>query len=126
MLSDSKNGDDLPQEAFACQLISMISNIWKKNNIPVWTKRMKILITSANTGLVETITNAMSIHSIKNRLLNTQSKVVKTVKEKYLRYLIIFIVFLGCQTLLVLERPNKTLPKFSCLFYNLLRSTDKR
>ena len=54
---------------------------------------MKILITSANTGLVETITNAMSIHSIKNRLLNTQSKVVKTVKEKYLRYLIIFIVF---------------------------------
>ena len=111
MLSDSKNGDDLPQEAFACQLISMISNIWKKNNIPVWTKRMKILITSANTGLVETITNAMSIHSIKNRLLNTQSKVVKTVKEKYLRYLIIFIVFLGCQTLLVLERPNKTLPK---------------
>lgn len=61
----AKNGDDLPQEAFACQLISMISNIWKKNQVPVWTKRMKILITSANTGLVETITNAMSIHSIK-------------------------------------------------------------
>lgn len=61
----AKNGDDLPQEAFACQLISMISNIWKQNGVPAWTKRMKILITSANAGLVETITNAISIHSIK-------------------------------------------------------------
>lgn len=63
-----KNGDDLPQEAFACQLITMISNIWKKHDISFWTKRMKILITSANAGLVETITNAMSIHSIKKSL----------------------------------------------------------
>lgn len=63
-----KNGDDLPQEAFACQLISLISNIWKKHKVDFWTKRMKILITSANAGLVETITNAMSIHSIKKSL----------------------------------------------------------
>lgn len=63
-----KNGSDLPQEAFACQLIALISNIWTKKNIPCWTKRMKILITSANTGLVETITNAISIHSIKKSL----------------------------------------------------------
>ncbi|KAI5967960.1 PIK1 [Candida margitis] len=63
-----KNGDDLPQEAFACQLITMISNIWKKHRIAYWTKKMKILITSANAGLVETITNAMSIHSIKKSL----------------------------------------------------------
>lgn len=63
-----KNGDDLPQEAFACQLISLISNIWKKHKVDFWTKRMKILITSANAGLVETITNAMFIHSIKKSL----------------------------------------------------------
>lgn len=64
----AKNGSDLPQEAFACQLITMISNIWSSRQIPAWTKRMKILITSANTGLVETITNAISIHSIKKSL----------------------------------------------------------
>nr|AZQ56698.1 phosphatidylinositol 4-kinase [Suhomyces chickasaworum] len=64
----AKNGDDLPQEAFACQLITMISNIWKRRMVGAWTKRMKILITSAGTGLVETITNAMSIHSIKKSL----------------------------------------------------------
>lgn len=64
----AKNGDDLPQEAFACQLITMISSIWKRNQVGAWTKRMKILITSAQTGLVETITNAISIHSIKKSL----------------------------------------------------------
>lgn len=64
----AKNGDDLPQEAFACQLISMISTIWRNAGVPSWTKRMRILITSAQTGLVETITNAMSIHSIKKSL----------------------------------------------------------
>ncbi|WPK27782.1 hypothetical protein PUMCH_005182 [Australozyma saopauloensis] len=63
-----KNGSDLPQEAFACQLIAIISKIWFKRKIPCWTKRMKILITSANTGLVETITNAISVHSIKKSL----------------------------------------------------------
>lgn len=70
----AKNGDDLPQEAFACQLISIISNIWKTNNVGVWTKNMKILVTSANTGLVETINNAMSIHSIKKTLTDLTVK----------------------------------------------------
>lgn len=64
----AKNGDDLPQEAFACQLISLISNLWKSHKVGVWTKNMKIIVTSANTGLVETINNAMSIHSIKKSL----------------------------------------------------------
>ncbi|OBA22191.1 kinase-like protein [Metschnikowia bicuspidata var. bicuspidata NRRL YB-4993] len=64
----AKNGSDLPQEAFACQLIAVISNIWNRRGLLTWTKRMKILITSANTGLVETITNAISIHSIKKSL----------------------------------------------------------
>ncbi|CAN3376859.1 hypothetical protein DIURU_001638 [Diutina rugosa] len=64
----AKNGDDLPQEAFACQLITLISNIWRHDRVGAWTKRMKIVITSATTGLVETIINAMSIHSIKKSM----------------------------------------------------------
>ncbi|ODV61741.1 1-phosphatidylinositol 4-kinase ASCRUDRAFT_33370 [Ascoidea rubescens DSM 1968] len=64
----AKNGDDLRQEAFACQLIQAIADILKEANGKVWVKKMRILITSANTGLVETITNAISIHSIKKSL----------------------------------------------------------
>lgn len=64
----AKSGDDLRQEAFACQLIQAMAQIWTKEKVDVWVKKMKILITSANTGLVETITNAISIHSIKKSL----------------------------------------------------------
>ncbi|AAS54038.2 AFR666Cp [Eremothecium gossypii ATCC 10895] len=64
----AKSGDDLRQEAFACQLIQAMANIWNKEKVDVWVKKMKILITSANTGLVETITNAISVHSIKKSL----------------------------------------------------------
>lgn len=86
----AKNGSDLPQEAFACQLIAIISNIWTRKKIPSWTKRMKILITSANAGLVETITNAISIHSIKKSMTeisitegdNTKRKII-TLKDYF-------------------------------------------
>ncbi|CEP64352.1 1-phosphatidylinositol 4-kinase LALA0_S11e02146g [Lachancea lanzarotensis] len=64
----AKSGDDLRQEAFACQMIQAMANIWARENVDVWAKKLKILITSANTGLVETITNALSIHSIKKSL----------------------------------------------------------
>ncbi|SCW03073.1 LAFE_0G02344g1_1 [Lachancea fermentati] len=64
----AKSGDDLRQEAFACQLIQAMANIWAREGVDVWVKKMKILITSANTGLVETITNAISVHSIKKSL----------------------------------------------------------
>lgn len=78
----AKNGDDLPQEAFACQLITIISNIWKRDNINAWTKRMKILITSAQTGLVETISNAISIHLIKKSLTESSMEQSENGKEK--------------------------------------------
>ncbi|SJM88079.1 probable Phosphatidylinositol 4-kinase PIK1 [Zygosaccharomyces bailii] len=64
----AKSGDDLRQEALACQMIQAMAQIWTKGKVDVWVKKMKILITSATTGLVETITNAMSVHSIKKSL----------------------------------------------------------
>lgn len=64
----AKTGDDLAQEAFACQLIHLMANIWYQDKVKVWVKKMKILVTSINTGLVETITNAVSVHSIKKAL----------------------------------------------------------
>lgn len=64
----AKTGDDLAQEAFACQLIQLMANIWYQDNVKVWVKKMKILVTSISTGLVETITNAVSVHSIKKAL----------------------------------------------------------
>lgn len=66
-----KTGSDLRQEAFACQLIQAMQMCWERNNTGVWVKRMRILITHNSAGLVETITNALSIHSIKKAMSTT-------------------------------------------------------
>lgn len=67
-----KVGDDLRQEALACQMISRARQIWREAKVDVWVKEMRILITSSNSGLVETITNGLSIHSIKKALTGVQ------------------------------------------------------
>jgi phosphatidylinositol 4-kinase len=63
-----KTGADLRQEAFAVQLIEVCDKIWKEANTPVWVKRMRILVTGEGSGLIETITNGVSLHSIKRSL----------------------------------------------------------
>lgn len=63
-----KTGADLRQEAFACQLIQVCDKIWQDAETPVWVKRMRILVTGESSGLIETITNGVSLHSIKRSL----------------------------------------------------------
>ncbi|RYO74731.1 hypothetical protein DL766_004518 [Monosporascus sp. MC13-8B] len=63
-----KTGADLRQEAFACQLIQVCDKIWADAGIPVWVKIMRILVTGESSGLVETITNGVSLHSLKRSL----------------------------------------------------------
>jgi phosphatidylinositol 4-kinase len=63
-----KTGADLRQEAFACQLIRVCGRIWEVTNTPVWLKDMQILVTGESSGLIETITNGVSLHSLKRSL----------------------------------------------------------
>ena len=63
-----KTGADLRQEAFACQLIQVCDKIWTEAKVPVWVKLMRILVTGESSGLVETITNGVSLHSLKRSL----------------------------------------------------------
>ncbi|KAI0322242.1 kinase-like domain-containing protein [Amylostereum chailletii] len=60
-----KTGGDLRQEQLAVQLILEFSRIWKEENCQCWARPFSILITGGSSGLVETITDAVSIHSIK-------------------------------------------------------------
>ena len=70
-----KSGSDLRQEQLALQLISEMQKIWQKAKVDVWVYPFQILITSDQAGLVETIPDSISIHSIKkdgySRQLNT-------------------------------------------------------
>lgn len=63
-----KTGADLRQEAFACQLIRVCHKIWVDAEVPVWVKLMRILVTGESSGLIETIANGVSLHSIKRSL----------------------------------------------------------
>ncbi|KIK96801.1 hypothetical protein PAXRUDRAFT_825563 [Paxillus rubicundulus Ve08.2h10] len=60
-----KTGDDLRQEQVAVQLIHEFETIWQEECCQCWVRYFRILITGASSGLVETITDAVSIHSIK-------------------------------------------------------------
>ncbi|CAL1704406.1 unnamed protein product [Somion occarium] len=60
-----KTGGDLRQEQLAVQLIQQFEKIWKEENCACWVRYFRILITGNSSGLVETITDAVSIHSIK-------------------------------------------------------------
>lgn len=64
----AKTGSDLRQEAFACQIIQAIKRIWEEADVDIWVRRMAILVTGAGSGLVETITNGVSLHSLKKAL----------------------------------------------------------
>lgn len=56
---------DLRQEQLATQLIREFASIWNDENCPCYARYFRILITGSSSGLVETITDTVSIHSIK-------------------------------------------------------------
>ncbi|KAF8350695.1 kinase-like protein [Amanita rubescens] len=60
-----KTGGDLRQEQLAVQLIQEFQRIWEDEKCGCWVRHFNILITGGTSGLVETITDAVSVHSIK-------------------------------------------------------------
>jgi phosphatidylinositol 4-kinase len=50
------------------QLISQMDQIWKSAGIPLWLKPYEILATGPNCGLIEVVSDALSIHSIKEKI----------------------------------------------------------
>ncbi|TFK54852.1 kinase-like protein [Heliocybe sulcata] len=60
-----KTGGDLRQEQLAVQLIRQFQHIWQEEHCQCWVRYFRILVTGGSSGLVETITDSVSIHSIK-------------------------------------------------------------
>jgi phosphatidylinositol kinase/protein kinase (PI-3 family) len=88
-----KTGADLRQEAFACQLIRTCAKIWEAAKVNVRVKDMRILVTGESSGLIETITNGVSLHSLKRSLtiaMNTTApprgaKRIATLKDHFVK-----------------------------------------
>ena len=60
-----KCGDDLRQEMMVHQFLITLQSIWEKERVPLWLRPYKILVTSADNGIIEPILNAISLHQVK-------------------------------------------------------------
>lgn len=60
-----KTGADLRQEQFAVQLINEFGRVWRECGNRCWVRDFRILVLNEDAGLIETITDAVSVHSIK-------------------------------------------------------------
>ncbi|CAF1247199.1 unnamed protein product, partial [Didymodactylos carnosus] len=60
-----KCGDDLRHELLAYQFMVRLKEIWQLEHVPVFIRPINILVLSNNSGLIEPILNAVSLHQIK-------------------------------------------------------------
>uniref|UniRef100_A0A3P8T0Z7 Phosphatidylinositol 4-kinase beta n=1 Tax=Amphiprion percula TaxID=161767 RepID=A0A3P8T0Z7_AMPPE len=62
-----KCGDDLRQELLAFQVLQQLKSIWEQERVPLWIKPYKILVLSADSGMIEPVVNAVSLHQVKKQ-----------------------------------------------------------
>ncbi|KAM9294282.1 phosphatidylinositol 4-kinase beta [Gastrophryne carolinensis] len=62
-----KCGDDLRQELLAYQVLQQLQSIWETERVPLWIRPYKILVISADSGMIEPVVNAVSIHQVKKQ-----------------------------------------------------------
>ncbi|XP_075994997.1 phosphatidylinositol 4-kinase beta isoform X2 [Genypterus blacodes] len=60
-----KCGDDLRQELLACQVLQQLQSIWEQERVPLWIRPYKILVLSSDSGMIEPVVNAVSLHQVK-------------------------------------------------------------
>lgn len=59
-----KSGDDLAQELLAYQLLVSLKSIWEEEQVSLYLRPYKILVTSPNSGMIEPIVDACSLHQV--------------------------------------------------------------
>ncbi|XP_054477084.1 phosphatidylinositol 4-kinase beta isoform X2 [Anoplopoma fimbria] len=62
-----KCGDDLRQELLASQVLKQLKCIWEQERVPLWIKPYKILVLSSDSGMIEPVVNAVSLHQVKKQ-----------------------------------------------------------
>jgi phosphatidylinositol 4-kinase len=81
----AKADDDLRQESLSMQLIKMMSDIFKKANIPLQLRTYEIIITSKNSGLIEFISDSISIDGLKRKTYTDLNTFYRNFFEKHFK-----------------------------------------
>eukprot|EP01130_Rhizamoeba_saxonica_P001932 TRINITY_DN11751_c0_g1_i1.p1 TRINITY_DN11751_c0_g1~~TRINITY_DN11751_c0_g1_i1.p1 ORF type:complete len:689 (-),score=162.46 TRINITY_DN11751_c0_g1_i1:1322-3388(-) len=75
-----KFGDDCRQERLALQLISQFKRIWDEADLPLYLRPYHMLVLAPDACIIETITDAMSIHQLKK---DHQKSLLEYFSEKH-------------------------------------------
>uniref|UniRef100_A0A3B4A1V2 Phosphatidylinositol 4-kinase beta n=1 Tax=Periophthalmus magnuspinnatus TaxID=409849 RepID=A0A3B4A1V2_9GOBI len=62
-----KCGDDLRQELLAYQVLKQLQSIWQQERVPLWIKPYKIVVMSSDSGMIEPVLNAVSLHQVRKQ-----------------------------------------------------------
>eukprot|EP01064_Diplonema_japonicum_P011325 TRINITY_DN1862_c0_g1_i1.p1 TRINITY_DN1862_c0_g1~~TRINITY_DN1862_c0_g1_i1.p1 ORF type:complete len:608 (+),score=164.93 TRINITY_DN1862_c0_g1_i1:261-2084(+) len=63
-----KGGDDMRQEVLAMQLINAFDRIWRDADLPVKLHPYGVIVTSGDSGVIELVTDAVSIDAVKKAM----------------------------------------------------------
>lgn len=79
-----KNNDDLRQELLAMQIIKKCSEIFAEEKLSLFLRPYNILITGNNSGMIEYISDAVSIHYLKK--VNPECKTLDEIYNKIWKF----------------------------------------
>ncbi|KAJ3366256.1 Phosphatidylinositol 4-kinase pik1alpha (PI4-kinase)(PtdIns-4-kinase) [Allomyces javanicus] len=79
-----KTGADLRQEQLACQLIREMHRVWDRAHLPLWVYPYRVLVTGQAHGIIETVRNTVSIHSLKKAMYARHGESF-TLKDYFVR-----------------------------------------
>eukprot|EP00698_Gefionella_okellyi_P004944 TRINITY_DN14567_c0_g1_i1.p1 TRINITY_DN14567_c0_g1~~TRINITY_DN14567_c0_g1_i1.p1 ORF type:complete len:639 (-),score=81.13 TRINITY_DN14567_c0_g1_i1:87-2003(-) len=65
-----KSGEDLRQELLMYQVVVQFQKIFQAARLPLWVWPYRTLVTGPDSGLIEVVPDAISIHSLKERTPN--------------------------------------------------------
>mmetsp|Transcript_59587 Transcript_59587/g.159430 ORF Transcript_59587/g.159430 Transcript_59587/m.159430 type:complete len:749 (-) Transcript_59587:303-2549(-) len=74
-----KTGKGIRQDTLIAQLVAWFQGVWVADDVDVWLRAYQVVEVAADVGLVETITDAVSIHTLKQ---NTKGRSVASYFQK--------------------------------------------
>ena len=81
----AKSGTDMRQEHLACQMIETMQRIWDEGELDLWLHPLRILVAADGGGLIETVANSLSLHSMRKAGLEKTKGDIFTLKEHFVR-----------------------------------------
>ncbi|CAI4224050.1 unnamed protein product [Auanema sp. JU1783] len=83
-----KSGDDLSQELLAYQLLHTFKSIWAEEKVSLYLRPYRILVTSTDSGMIEPVVDACSLHQIKRNQYTVMKEEGKTGTPCLLDYFV--------------------------------------